>query len=300
LVEDIRLEFHRKIESLWLSTASCCEFALQGGTADPEQAELKASLIPSAVRAFEDLIKCGTAPATLKAYSFLYIETLSAQVKTSFVKLLQVASISSEGFRYDPIEWAAWQVEDMIDSAILAFPFPFFGWLEACFDRTLFSDPLGMDWCAPRLVVMQPLGNTPFVESTAWERLDRWESYRQVQKFGTTLIWNLKRVLEQCKRASGSGAPSETASKPIQHRESIISADDQHAEKLNNAEGRRHTLLNRAETAEGWFRTEEAAMVLRVSARTINRWAKSRKLQSGPKRGTVTTISVKQLLTQPN
>jgi len=168
---------------------------------------LKAFIGQSSTRFFHDLMKRGTPSAILAAFFHFYKAAMAVQVKTAFHDLLAIGSANSGRLETPPIEWAAWQVKSIINSASYLTGL----WLKRCCDVDTYDLADGYDpnageedervwtsWRAPRFVGMEPSLGRPFEASRVWEREDVESSQSVVKAFKEYFVIHLEARLKEC------------------------------------------------------------------------------------------------------
>jgi hypothetical protein len=130
-------------------------------------------------REFDDLLRLGTAPAVFRAYFDLYYEGLQVATRGRFNSMLEIGLANSEALEVHPVEWAKSQLKFLINGTGSSAE----RWIKEVCDT---KEQPGRDftdeqfeelvfwrkWRAPRLIHMQPAGNTPYDPVTVWSRED--------------------------------------------------------------------------------------------------------------------------------
>src|SRR6266403_2897047 len=130
-------------------------------------------------REFDDLLRLGTAPAVFRAYFDLYYEGLEVATRGRFNSMLEIGLANSEALEVHPVEWAKSQLKFLINGTGSSAE----RWIKEVCDT---KEQPGLDftaeqfkelvfwrkWRAPRLIHMQPAGNTPYDPVTVWSRED--------------------------------------------------------------------------------------------------------------------------------
>jgi hypothetical protein len=149
----------------------------------------------------------------------------------------------------------------------------------------------------------------PYVASRVYEREDDEASRGVVKAFKKYYVIHLEAKLKECvgsahlelaKRYKAEGQ-SATDGDPLPKSAPAVPSANSGAQpgpaKAPAPDNSKvEMLLKRMESANDFstFRTKEAALVLQVSAETVNRWARNEKLTRGSKRGTILISSIKR------
>jgi hypothetical protein len=116
-----------------------------------------------------------TAPTIFKRFLDIYQEGISATTEKQFRELLQIGLANAEVLNKGPVEWA----KSHLHILIMDEEYRVRHWIkEVCDTQDLSKietpDDLSWpDWRAPRLIHMQPSGNTPYDVATIWSREDQ-------------------------------------------------------------------------------------------------------------------------------
>ena len=133
----------------------------------------------TAVREFDELLRQGTPPAIFRAYFDLYYAGLKINVRDEFDRTLKVALANSEALEIHPVEWAKLQLELLVKGEVRSVE----RWIKEVCDTQEMPEPEAIEeefkelifwtkWRAPRLIHMQPAGNTRYDAATSWTRED--------------------------------------------------------------------------------------------------------------------------------
>jgi hypothetical protein len=133
----------------------------------------------SCYNALHPVIPHQTAPAIFKWHLDQYRRGLALQARKAFEEILQIGLVHSQELPDHPVEWTKTQVLLLVngESALVK------RWIKDVCDeqdvvRATESDEKSDEWIfwhkwrAPRLIHMEPCGNTPYDFSTAWSRED--------------------------------------------------------------------------------------------------------------------------------
>ena len=138
----------------------------------------RAIIGPAAEKQFINLLQVGSAPALFKAFSDAFLVGLKVEIGDKFKEFLAIGQTNAKTVNAHPIEWAKTHLQILIhgeDHTVKR-------WIkEVCdkqnqsnattdadFDELLFWKT----WRAPRLIHMQPSGNTASDQATEWVRED--------------------------------------------------------------------------------------------------------------------------------
>jgi hypothetical protein len=128
---------------------------------------------------FDGLLKLRTPPAVFRAYFDAYYEGLKVNVRDQFYLMLKVGLPNSDALKTHPVEWAKSQLEFLVNDHVHSVE----RWIKEVCDTQEVPDPeliakefeelvFWRKWRAPRLIHMQPAGNTSYDGATAWVRED--------------------------------------------------------------------------------------------------------------------------------
>jgi hypothetical protein len=132
---------------------------------------------PAATRQFDDLAKMRTLPSLFRAYLDLFRSGCEIAVRDEFDQILRIGLANVSALKIHPVEWAKLHLQLLIrGSAHLVS-----SWIKQVCDQQDYSKALEKppdieeviywtSWRAPRLIHMQPSGNTPYDAPTAWAR----------------------------------------------------------------------------------------------------------------------------------
>jgi hypothetical protein len=159
-------------------------------------------------------------------------------------------------------------------------------------------------WRAPMLMRMKPSLNLPYQAGLNWQRMDEEDTLHLLEYFQDSYVRALEIELEKAARQ----AEVELAKQPNKMKGDAVEIttksngtgnpvkDSEQVEA--NPSVRLLALRARVDSAtpSGTLRTAEAAELLGVSTKTVNRRVRDRILTEGPRRGTVTIASIKRTL----
>jgi hypothetical protein len=128
---------------------------------------------------FDSLLQLRTPPAVFRAYFDAYYEGLHVNVRDQFNQMLKVGLANSEALKIHPVEWAKSQLKFLVNGHVRSVE----RWIKEVCDTQEVPDPelianefeelvFWRKWRAPRLIHMQPAGNTSYEAATAWARED--------------------------------------------------------------------------------------------------------------------------------
>jgi hypothetical protein len=128
---------------------------------------------------FDSLLQLRTPPAVFRAYFDAYYEGLKVNVRDQFNLMLKVGLPNSDALKTHPVEWAKSQLEFLVKGHVHSVE----RWIKEVCDTQEVPDPeliakefeelvFWRKWRAPRLIHMQPAGNTSYKAATAWARED--------------------------------------------------------------------------------------------------------------------------------
>jgi len=134
---------------------------------------------PAAVQQFDKDHRLGTPSAIFNAYLQAFSAGMDVNIRDCFKDLLQIGIAQPAKLNAHPAEWAKMHLIILINGNQHVVK----SWVKSVTDRQDFSTPhKKVDefaefirwnyWRAPKLIHMQPSGNSPFNISTAWERED--------------------------------------------------------------------------------------------------------------------------------
>jgi hypothetical protein len=128
---------------------------------------------------FDGLLMLGTPPAVFRGYFDVYYEGVEVNVRDQFSQMLKIGLPNSDALNAHPVEWAKSHLEFLINGHVHSVE----RWIKAVCDTQEVPDPeliakefeelvFWRKWRAPRLIHMQPAGNTRYDAATAWARED--------------------------------------------------------------------------------------------------------------------------------
>jgi hypothetical protein len=134
---------------------------------------------PTARTEFDRLLQLRTPPAVFRAYFDTYYEGLNVNVRDQFNQMLKIGLSNSEALKMHPVEWAKSQLKFLVNGHVHSVE----RWIKDVCDTQEVPDPelianefeelvFWRKWRAPRLIHMQPAGNTRYEAPTAWARED--------------------------------------------------------------------------------------------------------------------------------
>ena len=126
---------------------------------------------------FDNLVRVGSPPSVFKAYIDLFRKGLEVEIRNQFNQLLLIGLANVEAVRIPSVEWAKSHLQLLINDSAYRVKI----WVKEVCDEQAHSKSLQEDfeevvfwktWRAPKLIHMQPSGNTPYDAATAWTRED--------------------------------------------------------------------------------------------------------------------------------
>ncbi len=128
---------------------------------------------------FDQLLGIGTPPAIFRAYLDAYQSGLEVEVGNQFKHILQIGIANAQLLENAPVEWSEAHLKLLIEDQAYDTRL----WIRRVCEKQDSSFSLdtleSLDeasawraWRAPRLIHMQPAGNTPYDPTLAWERED--------------------------------------------------------------------------------------------------------------------------------
>jgi hypothetical protein len=138
---------------------------------------LRGTLSKAVIEEFDVMVRMDTEPAFFRAHLDIYRRGLEVILAHCFNEVIKVATANQEFLKIHPAEWTSLQVKFLIGSQRYAVK----NWvMDVCDPLDLSQTPHDSDnpfnfrrsWRAPRLIHMQPSGNTPYDKATAWQRED--------------------------------------------------------------------------------------------------------------------------------
>lgn len=118
-----------------------------------------------------------TLASIFKAYSDAYRLMLQAEVRSLFQETLKIAVANTGKLNLNPVEWAKSHLLILIRQERYRVKH----WVKSACDRQQYTGIPDLNdeewvywnsWRAPKLIHMQPSGNTPYDSATAWDRED--------------------------------------------------------------------------------------------------------------------------------
>ncbi len=142
-------------------------------------ATYRAIIGPAADKRFNDLCQIGTPPALFKAFFDALLRGIEVEVEKQLDQVLEIGRANAETLNTHPVEWAKAHLLVLIQAEASVVT----RWIkEVCDKQNQSTDPATdgdidglMDWKAwraPRLIHMQPSGNTRYDPATEWTRED--------------------------------------------------------------------------------------------------------------------------------
>jgi hypothetical protein len=293
-------------------TKNFCYALLHPDTVSQESVEYAETLVklkerigPAASQRFNETFALGTEPAVFKSLFDFYLEGLSTQVLLIFKALAKIGRVNESRLSAPHLEWAESQTKLLIGSNIHCIDI----WVRAVCDTDRYDPAEDWEerisrtkWQAPRFLIMKPSRNEPYDAARAWERVDAETSMRWRKTFYEHYVRHLELKLRnlagdaavelamQPKPAKESSQSNKVQDSPIRRHDT---ADSLSEPAEPNSESTIRVLRSKVKTnRNGTVRTDEAAKVLGVSSKTINRKVKSGLLTAGAKRGTITNASL--------
>jgi len=144
------------------------------------------------------------APAVFKKYMDYYKLGLNEVIGRQFRELLQIGLANAELADQNPVDWAKSHLEHLISEM----PDRVISWIKHVCDQPPASGgdtPVDVEefihwrsWRAPKLIQMQPSGNTPYDQATAWSRADQEKTEHTLnglsKRFNMSLVFHLNRI----------------------------------------------------------------------------------------------------------
>jgi hypothetical protein len=178
-IKHITDEFDRGLWGWSQVTENLCYAALHPGdcrSADltPYQqalVNLRRVLNPIVLQQLDDQLRTGTPPSIFHAYFELYRYAWEINIDEQFNAIFQIAVANSSSLRTQPVEWAKSHLELLIKGNAYR---PRRWVKETCDKKDYTEDFKEMvfwnTWRAPKLIHMQPSGNTLYDPRIAWTR----------------------------------------------------------------------------------------------------------------------------------
>jgi hypothetical protein len=153
---------------------------------------------------FDDLLNTRTPPSVFKAYFDAYYAGLEVNVRVQFEPMLQIGVANPEDLKILPVDWAKSQLELLINACASSIK----RWVKEVCDT---QDPANPDmttedfeervfwtkWRAPRLIHMQPVGNTPYDHTSVWTREDEARTQQLLAAHSNQFIQYLEIALDK-------------------------------------------------------------------------------------------------------
>jgi hypothetical protein len=183
-----------------------------------------------AQRTFDHLLHVGTPPSFFLAYLNAFRKGLETEVRRLFDEVLQIGLANPEALKIHPVEWARAHLRILIAAnshrVVL--------WIKSVCDKQETWKPIDTDdnsadkflwktWRAPRLVHMQPSGNTPFEPVSAWMRENGSATEKLLSALSDRFVMSLEFALDKIAGdahvacAKKSGPKMQVKQPPPQH-----------------------------------------------------------------------------------
>lgn len=292
-------------------TRTLCYFRLHKDSVHSDLGEYAKSLVElrkyvgsSSSEQFQQTLREGTPSAIFKSYLDLYLAGLKGQVVLIFKSLAEIGKAHESALGDSHLEWAVFQTKHLIRSSIHEID----AWVVEVCDKQPY-DPsdefheqiFWTKWQAPLFLVMKPSGNRRYDGARAWERTDEKTSLAWRKMFYERYVFTLEAAIN---RASGNAAielakrprPTERDTANKSHKKKMVNnfkTGQTDEPPQSTIRGLMHRVSN---NNTGTLSTQQAALLLQVSPRTIRRWISNGKLNEGAKRGSVTNQSIKRQL----
>ena len=131
-----------------------------------------------ACKDFDLLLRAATPPSIFKAFLDVYRTGLEVDTRTQFDQLLRIGIANTDTLKMHPVEWAKSHLQLLISRQTPLVQ----QWIKSVCDK---RDYLKVEstndfeeivfwkaWRAPKLIHMQPSGNAPYDDESAWTRED--------------------------------------------------------------------------------------------------------------------------------
>jgi DNA-binding CsgD family transcriptional regulator len=131
---------------------------------------------PASVRKFDRTLSIGTPPAIFAAYFDAFRAGLNIEMERAVVDICQVGIANATTLKSHPVGWTNEHLTLLLD----AYSTSINHWIKSACDKQNNLRPdedvegfiFWKHWRAPRLIRMQPSGNSPYDASSVWTRDD--------------------------------------------------------------------------------------------------------------------------------
>ena len=214
-VKHIRNQFDESALKCSEITKRLCYAALHPAQTDLELAPY-AEVFPAyrqivgrlADKEFARLLGLGTPPSLFKAFFDIHRAGLNVEVKRVFNELFQIILANIALSQTHPVQWAQGQMRRLIQNRRRVYA----RWVkEVCDKQELYQLKTDenieeriawVSWRAPKLIHMQPSGNTRYDPEIAWDREDEATTQKLLQ--GLSERWFLDLLEMDLEKTAGS------------------------------------------------------------------------------------------------
>jgi len=176
----------------------------------------------NAAHEFDSMLQKRTEPAIFRAYLNLFRRGVEFFTTQQFAELLKIAQANEAELEERPVEWAKFQATEMISGQRHKVE----SWvISVCDGRELGPVPADRekfldycrrtDWRAPKLIHMQPSGNTPYDPMQAWSREDEAQTERLRDSLAKDFLLFVEIHLKKIGGAAEIKLAQEAPSSPI-------------------------------------------------------------------------------------
>jgi hypothetical protein len=147
----------------------------------------------AAVQEFDGLLQVQTPPAIFKAYLDIYRKGLEVNIRDEFKKVLEIALANRKSLEAQPVEWSKTHLRLFLSNHLHMVTM----WIKRVCDKQDYRSDSSEDlreraawtsWRAPKLIHMQPSGNTPYDSANAWTREDQVETHHLLESLSNLFI----------------------------------------------------------------------------------------------------------------
>jgi hypothetical protein len=134
---------------------------------------------PQADADFTRRLRVGTPPSIFKAFFEAQLAGIRVEIRNNFDQVLRIGVANSRLLSTDPVAWATMHLELLIQGVSHRPDI----WVKSVCDKKALLPPgtevsledeiFWKSWRAPKLIHMEPSGNTRYDAATAWDREDR-------------------------------------------------------------------------------------------------------------------------------
>jgi hypothetical protein len=258
--------------------------------------QLKARIGLAASQRFNETFAQGTPSAIFKSFLDFYLEGLSVEALLIYEKLVEIGRANEGRLGFSHLEWAEKQTKHLIRSNTHHIDI----WVTEVCDTHPYvpaeeiEDQLETTkWQAPRFLIMRPSRYEAYDAAREWERVDS-ETSRQWRKmFYEHYVVHLEAKLKKLagenavKLAIQLKSPAQVAAV-----NSLVESDPADDADRHSKLWRQVMNAKLGETVS----TRQAATLLGVSTKTVNRRVTEGQLTEGAKRGRITCQSLRRKL----